>query len=111
MPKKREYEWYLFSTGNVARTNRILANNLPEENTRQDVLCQDGKVRNLWQCPSGMVMMFWRSRVDLGITFKIFCKALPNGKVRDCTVLFKKDRGSGKRTKQKRKHSKIAQAH
>jgi hypothetical protein len=99
---KREYEWYLFPTGNVARSNRVIASNLPEENVVIEVFCQDGKKRNLWKCPSGMVMMLWRSRRDLNITFKIFCKALPNGQIRDCTFLFKNDSGSRKKFKPKK---------
>ena len=100
---KREYEWYILPTGNIAHTNKVLANNLPEENAMKDMLCQDGKTRDLWLCPSGKIIMFWRSRVDLGITFRIFSKALPNGKIRDCTLLFKNDRGSGKKYKKGRK--------
>lgn len=104
---KREYEWFLEPTGNVSFTNEVLGKNLGEENAMEGVLCQDGKKRNLWRCPSGMVIMLWRSRSNLKITFRIFSKALPNGQVRECTFLFKNDSGGKSKKKKRRSYAKF----
>ena len=104
---KREYEWFLKPTGNVAHTNEVLSRNISEENAMQDVLCQDGKKRDLWRCPSGIVFMLWRSRSNLKITFRIFSRELPNGKIRDCTFLFKNENGGKNKKKKRRSYAKF----
>lgn len=103
MAKKREYEWFLEPCCDVAYTNNILSKNIEEENALQDVPCQDGKIRNLWRCPSGMLFMIWRSRGNFGKEFKvkIFCRE-KNGKARNVTFLFKNE-NKGKKRKRKTK--------
>lgn len=90
MAKKREYEWFLEPCGDVAYTNNILSKNIGEENALQDVLCQDGKMRNLWRCSSALILMLWSSRKNFGKEFKIkiFCKE-GKGMARDITSWYK----------------------
>ncbi|MDP2741258.1 MAG: hypothetical protein Q8O66_01040 [bacterium] len=102
MARKREHEWFLEPCGDVAHSNEIISKIMGvEENAMQDMLCTDGKRRNLWRCPSGLVFMIWKSRGNFGKSFKIkiFCRE-GKGKIRDVTFLFK-DEGGG--TKRKRK--------
>lgn len=93
MAKPREYTWYLEPKGNVAHSNEILGKNIGEENALQDVLCADGKLHNLWRCPSGLVFMLWNSRKNFSMfgkkfAIRIFCRE-GNGKIRDVTGLYR----------------------
>ena len=101
MEKQREYTWFIEPRGDVAWSNEVISRNIGEENAMQDTLCADGKKRNLWQCPSGLILFLWRSRVGLKISFRIFCQEGKNGKIRDKTHLYKNDRGSPKRRREK----------
>ena len=96
---KREYEWFLEPQDSY--TNEVISKNVGEENFSGDVVCADGQRRNLWQCPSGLLAMLWRSRNNLDIRFRIFGRE-GNGKIRNCTFLFKSGSG-GRRKKLKRK--------
>jgi len=98
---KRSYEWFLEPRNN--HSNEVISRNIAEENFSENVICADGQSRNLWRCPSGMVFMLWRSRSNLKITFRIFVRQLPNGKIRNCTFLFKNEKSGKIRKKQKGK--------
>ena len=101
MKKQREYNWFVEPRGDVAHTNKVISENVGEENAMQEMLCADGKKHNLWQCPSTLILFLWRSRVGLKISFKIFSQEGKNGKIRDATFLFKNDRGSPKKRRKK----------
>lgn len=102
--KKREYTWYIEPRGNIAHSNEVISKNINEEDALQDVVCGDGKRRNLWRCSSAMIYMLWRSRVGLKISFRIFCQE-GKGTIADKTHLFKNDRGSGK--KRRKSHARF----
>ncbi len=84
------YTWYIEPQD--SHTNEVMASNLDEENALRDVLCADDRRHNLWQCPSGILFMLVRSRIDMNIKFKIFGRQ-GNGKIRDKTFLFKHESG------------------
>lgn len=91
--RERKYEWFLEPRGDVAYTNKVIANNIGcEENDGElfrGVLCADGKIRKLWRCPSGIVFALWNSRQGLGIKLRVFNRELPDGKIRDCTTWYR----------------------
>lgn len=97
---KRTYEYFLEPKDN--HTNEVISKNVGSGNFLENVMCADGQKHNLWKCPSGLVFMLWRSRSNLKIRFKIFNRE-GNGKIRDCTILYKYDSG-GKRKKKKKKY-------
>lgn len=98
----RNYTWFAEPKGDVSYTNQVLAKNANgEEDALQDVLCADGQRHNLWRISSGQIFMLWRSRVNLRIQFAIWCKE-GNGKIRNVTRLYKNDRGSSKKKKQRK---------
>lgn len=99
---KREHEWFLEPRD--SHTNEVISKNVGEENILQNVVCADGQKHNLWRCPSGMVTMLWRSRGNLKIRFQIFSRELPNGKIRNCTLIFKNESGGKTRKKRRRKN-------
>jgi hypothetical protein len=70
-----------------------------EELTLRDALCFDGKKRDLWCCTETQAYFLWRNPQ---LKIKIFNRLGRNGKIRDVTFLFKKDRRSPIK---KRKHS------
>ncbi len=70
---KQSYQWFLEPRN--SHTNEVLSNALDgQENFYNNISCADGKRRNLWLCPSGLVFMFWRSR--------------SNSKNQDCKTLL-----------------------
>lgn len=95
MAKKREriITYYLQALGDVAYTNRILSQNIEEEDACQLLLCKDGVRRDLWRCPSGKVLMIWCSRHNFadGGNFKIKVFSQEGkGQIRDITEWYKK---------------------
>ena len=67
---KCEYEWFIESKD--ASTDDVIGKNIGEENYLKNVLCFDGKERNLWQCSSTRIWFLWCSRKGLKIKFKVF---------------------------------------
>ena len=102
---KREYEWFLEPKDSY--TNEVILKNIDDENASLDVVCEDGERRNLWRCPSGKVFMLWRSRSDLQIRFRIFSRELPNGKIKDCTFLFRNERGTGRKRPKRKSYARF----
>ncbi|MDO8486138.1 MAG: hypothetical protein Q7S77_00340 [Candidatus Staskawiczbacteria bacterium] len=96
---KRKYEWFLEPQD--SHTNEVISKNVGDENFSIDIVCTDGQKRTFWQCPSGLVLMLWRSRSNLNIKLKIFGREGKNGKIRDVTFLFKYESG-GTRNKRNR---------
>lgn len=89
---KRRYKWFVYPFN--AHTNAAFARELPEENLMRDVFCADGIIRTLWECPILLLRRFWESRESLSIDFQIFNVSGPSrmiqGRMRECTFLFKK---------------------
>ncbi len=103
---KQSYQWFLEPRN--SHTNEVLSNALDgQENFYNNISCADGKRRNLWLCPSGLVFMFWRSRSNLKIRFRIFNRQGEKGKIRDCTFLFKNDSGGKRKKRRKRSPARL----
>jgi hypothetical protein len=47
----RRYTWFIDTKGDPG-TNRLASQNLGEEDECRGQLCEDGKSRDLWRCPS-----------------------------------------------------------
>ncbi len=110
MAKKR-HEWFIWPKNGHA--NEVIArmaqngDNRFEEGTLTDAMCEDGKKRNLWRTSEDNAWFLWRSRIDL--KFEIFNR-LGNGKIRNVTFLFRRDRRSPKKSKAKERgpsHAKL----
>lgn len=93
MAKARIYTWFLEPSD--SHTNEVFSREISEENLNRDIVCGDGRRRTLWVCDVQTVSMFWRSRQDLKIRFKIFCQE-GHGKPRECTFLFYKRKSAEK---------------
>ncbi len=93
MAKARIYAWFVEPSD--SHTNEVFSREISEENLNRDIVCEDRRRRTLWACDNQTVSMFWRSRQDLKIRFKIFCQE-GNGKIRECTFLFFKRQGAKK---------------
>lgn len=100
--KQRKYVWYLEPRD--SHTNEVFSKNpsLDNEDCQIGRICADEKPHNLWKCPSGMLLMFLRSRNDMEIKFRVWSQE-GNGKTYDKTRwLFSRERGTGrKKTKNK----------
>lgn len=60
-----------------------------------------GKSHELFKCDAGLIFMLWRNRVDQKIRFRIW-RQQKNGVIRDITISYRQDRGSGKKSKKPR---------
>jgi len=95
----KHHEWLIWAKDSL--TNDAIARMIQERDTRfeenllEDTLCEDGKKRTLWRVTEQNAWFLWRSRVDL--KFEIFNRLGPNGKIRNVTFLFRKDRRSPKK--------------
>ncbi len=92
---KREYAWFLEPLD--SHTNKVFSLQIPLDSFSK-VLCGDGKIHNLWPCSPEKVSAFFRSREDLALRFKIFCRE-GHGKVRDGAFLFKRKKRMPSRKK------------
>jgi hypothetical protein len=102
---KIKHEWFVCPKD--SHTNEVIARFACQgtfgfdDNTLENVLCEDGKKRNLWRTTEQDAWFLWRSRTDL--KFEVFNR-LGNGKIRDVTSpLFRKDRRSPKKKAKRRK--------
>jgi len=100
--KKKHHDWFVWPKD--SQTNEAVARFLQESDNRFeemalfDVLCADGKRRNLWRCTETQAYFMWRSS---HLKIAIFNR-IGNSKPRDVTFLFKKDRRSPKKRKKTR---------
>lgn len=101
MAKRRKHDWFVWPKND--HTNEVIARMLQdgdnrfEDNLLSNTICEDGKRRNLWRITEQDAWILWRSRIDL--KFEIFNQLGINGKIRNVTFLFKKDRRSPKKRK------------
>ncbi len=56
---------YFIEVGPTA--NEVIARRIPQENTREEVLCQDGSKRNFWLTDHKFVLVFVNELEQLGI--------------------------------------------
>jgi len=91
---KKTYTWFIYALN--SHTNAVLARELPAENIWRGAYCTDGVIRDLWQSPKETIKRLWESREDLDIDIQVFNVCGPSkkiqGRVRECTFLFKKNR-------------------
>lgn len=105
---KKHHEWFVWPKN--SHTNEVFARFLEsgsygfESNTLQDAPCEDGKKRNLWRCAYDCALFLWRSRIDL--KFEIYNRLGARGVIRNVTFLFKKERRSPKKRRQKQEAAK-----
>ena len=97
---KQHHEWFVYpknSDANESVAKYLQSGENFEDITLLDALCVDEKKRDLWRCTETQAYFLWRSP---GLKIKIFNRLGPNGKIRDVTFLFRKDRrGAKKRSK------------
>lgn len=73
--KRKRGRFAMFVATDDADTNRVIAGDLAEraeENVLPNRLCADGVVRNLWECPPGLVRRLAKNRRSLGLKFSVF---------------------------------------
>jgi hypothetical protein len=80
-------------------TNEILSQNLPSENCHSQMLCRDGKKRDLWETDYKMVTEFKKAKREGQFTFTVYKRDdefgpirkydFPTGKLRNQTEVKK----------------------
>lgn len=83
MAKKKECTWFVEPLD--ANTNRIIAQELEEETEERknrNLICQDGKKHNLWQCSFQLIQRLVLSQQTLGLKFRVYSKQGKYGKIR-----------------------------
>jgi hypothetical protein len=83
----RTYTWFVEPLD--AYTNEVLARELPEENFCRDMLCEDERGRDLWECKSSFVSFLRRSQKNLHVRFKVYVREGQHGKIRLANFLDK----------------------
>ena len=68
MPRKTL--WYISEFD--SHTNEVIAQLLPNENCHSQVLCQDGKKRDLWQTDYATITRLKKSKQSAHLVFTIF---------------------------------------
>lgn len=90
MPK-RDYTWFVEPL--MDTVNQSVAAD-PRNFFAGYLVCSDGKVRPLWECPVSFISSLWRSRKGSSLNFKLFNREGPAGRqIRECSLLFLKKRG------------------
>jgi hypothetical protein len=77
---KREYMWFIEPLDSA--TNEALSRELSEEKFCREIICGDGKKRNLWGCRWEFVYSFKMSKSASGFRFKVFNRR-GGGKIRE----------------------------
>ncbi len=89
-----EHNWFVEPLD--AYTNEVISKEITEENFQKEMICSDGKKRNLWQCSGLFVSLLKRNEQQNNLKFKIFVQQ-GKGKIREANFLKRK------RTKQKKR--------
>lgn len=72
--------WYVHTKHTP--TDRVFSRNLESEDFCEDMLCADGRTRNLWRCQFPKISEFVKNREELHLQFKIFVQEGIHGKIR-----------------------------
>lgn len=90
--RKQDYVWFIAPQD--ARTNEIIFKELqlPEHSTQQELVCKDGKKRNMWECSYEAVNKLIQSRRQLKLRFRIFNQRGRYGQIREWTFFKKRQR-------------------
>ena len=92
----RNYEWFVWPKN--SHTNNVIVGMLrdgeqgSEENTLSNVLCEDGKLRNLWAVSQVEARFCWNSKDDKHLKLEIFNRRGSRGKIRNVTFLFSRQK-------------------
>ena len=73
MSKKVDTIWWVHPA--EGHTNEVIALHLrldAAEHAHEDVLCADGKRRNLWSCPNAKITMLRNSQAHVQAKFKVY---------------------------------------
>lgn len=73
--------WYIDPCGDPV-TNRLIAEQCPEEDACGNMMCSDGHRRNLWRCDRSVVREIVAARPELRIRFQLFVQEGKHGKIR-----------------------------
>ena len=66
----RETFWFIGDFDQ--RTNETLSQLIPAENCQSQVLCQDGKKRDLWQTDYATITRFKKAKASAYLVFEVF---------------------------------------
>jgi hypothetical protein len=84
----RTYTWFIEPLD--AYTNEVLARELSEENFYRNLLCEDERERDLWECKSSFISFLRRSQKNLHVRFRVYVREGQYGKIRLADFLDKK---------------------
>ncbi len=83
-------KWFIEATGH---TNEVIATELGAENAHKDVLCQDGKVRDLWACDYSLIPKLLKNEASGQLEFKVFFREGMYGPIKPWPFLRRKRMG------------------
>ncbi len=100
MAKNRKRTWLLWPEN--SHTADVFARLLESgaydfSGVLKDAVCEDGEKRTLYVSNSTNAWFLWRSRIDA--KFGLFCQEGENGKIRNLSFLFRRERRRPKKIK------------
>ncbi len=79
--------WFVEAVGH---TNEAIARALPTAHTHKDVLCQDGKKRDFWECEYRFITKLLKSQTAQHLEFRVFFREGRHGTVKPWPFLRKR---------------------
>jgi len=79
--------WFVEAVGH---TNEVIAVELPAESAHKDVLCQDGKKRNFWECDYSFITRLLNCQSAEHLEFKVFYREGRHGLAKPWRFLRKR---------------------
>jgi len=72
--------WYVEPLN--AHTNEVIGKNLDPNENCEDLLCSDGKRRDLWRCHYQFVARIQKSKASMRLDFQVFNQEGRHGQIR-----------------------------
>lgn len=79
--------WYVEATGH---TNEVISSKLSIQDAQQNILCIDGKKREMWECTYSLITTLKKNRRSGQLVFKVWYREGQYGPVREWPFLDKK---------------------
>jgi len=83
-----EYVWFIESLSDL--TNEYISRELQAENAEREVLCNDGKKRDMWRCKYKFISRLKRERLDQALEYNVFVRTGEKGQARPATFIVSK---------------------
>lgn len=79
--KTSNHTWFIHAFD--AHTNEVISQSLGEESAQRDLMCEDGELRNLWQCDKySLVKEMIHNKGIFNLRFSVYVREGKYGKIK-----------------------------